>query len=225
MPDRITFEPIDPRYPPRLLDVSSDPPTLRVDGDADILARRDIVAVCGARRCTPYGMLCAQETGRTVAETGMVLLAGGALGAQTAAVEAALYHGGRCVVMLGSGLDHPYPARNAELFQRVVDAGGAIVSPYPDDMPPRPVNFRCRNDLIVRVSLCLVVAEAGLPSGTYSMVDSATELARPVFAWPGQVSSPQSAGSNAAIAMGTVSCLDSADTLAERLHLIRDNAS
>ena len=224
MPERITLAPDDPRYPPRLLDVSSDLPAFRVDGDAGILARRDLVAVCGARRCTPYGMLCAQETGRTVADTGMILLAGGAVGTQTAAVEAALERGGQCVVMRGSGLDQPYPARNVELFRRVVDAGGAIVSPYPDDMPPLPVHFRARNDLIVRASLCLVVVEAGLPSGTYSMVDSATELARPVLAWPGQVSSPQSAGSNAAIAMGTASCLDSADMLAERPHLIRDNA-
>lgn len=224
MSERITLAPDDPRYPPHLLDVSSDPPTLRVYGDAGLLARLDLVAVCGARKCSPYGAICAQETGRVIAKTDMTLLTGGALGVQTRAIEAALEHGGRCIVMLGSGLDNPYPQSNAALFQRVVDAGGTIVSPYPDDMPPRPANFRARNDLIVAMSLCLVVVEAGLPSGTFSAVDRAEEMARPILAWPGQVSSPQSAGSNAAIAMGMAACLDSAGTLAERLHLILDNA-
>ena len=225
MPDsnRITLTPDDSRYPPRLLEAVDDPPARRVDGNVDLLARRDLVAVCGARRCTPYGAMCAQETGRSVADTGMILLTGGAVGSQTAAIEAVLEHGGLCVVMLGSGLDQPYPARNIDLFRRVVDSGGAIVSPHPDAAPPLPVHFRTRNNLIVGMSLCLVVIEAGLPSGTYSTVDSAAELARPVFAWPGQAFSPQSAGSNAAIAMGTAACLDSVDTLAERLHLIHDN--
>ena len=223
MPERIKLEPTDPRYPPRLRDASSDPPALRVDGDASLLARLDLVAVCGARKCAPYGVICAEATGRTVADADMMLLSGGAVGVQTHAIEAALEHGGQCIVMLGSGLNNPYPQGNAELFRRVVDAGGAVVSPYPDDMPPRPVNFRTRNNLIVHASLCLVVAEAGLPSGTYSMADSACGSSRPVLAWPGQAFSPQSAGSNAMIASGTATCIDCIDTLSERLHLIRDN--
>lgn len=217
--DRVTITPDNPSYPPQLLDMDA-PPTLRVEGDPGVLLRQ-CIAVIGARKCTPYGRLCANEAGMTVAMHDMVTLNGGARGADTYALDAALERHGTCCVVLGSGLDHLYPSDNTDLFRRIVETGGALVSPYPDTMPPTPAHFRARCETMGRLALAVICVECAMPSGTYATCDAATSQDSPLIAFPGNVTSPQSRGCNEMIGAGIAQCVTSTSDLSGKLTRLR----
>ncbi|ACV23057.1 DNA protecting protein DprA [Slackia heliotrinireducens] len=197
----------DERYPHRLLDLPDPPRELHVMGDPGILEMPSL-AVVGARKCSPYGMDVAVHIADVAADEGMATVTGGAVGVPTGAMRGTLAAEAFGIVVLGSGLDNPYPSDNIDLFQAIVGGGGCVVTEYYDQMPPRPYMFRERNRLIAALSSAVVVVECGMPSGSFSLCDTAMSLGRPVFAFPGPITSHASTGCNVLIANGQASCVD-----------------
>lgn len=195
-------------FPPALSSIPRPPEKLYVIGDPDAL--REGLSVVGARRATPYGRNAAKTFAGMAAERGISIISGGAVGCDRCAHEAALERGARTVAFLGGGCDRPYPARNVGLFQRIVDAGGAVVSERPWEFPPVGYAFRERNRLIAGLGKATLIVEAGLPSGTFSTADEALAANRDVLAVPGSIYSPTSRGANALIAQGAYPVVDEA---------------
>ena len=193
------------------------PETIYVVGDQSALDL-PMLAVTGARRATPYGIACAERFAEIAAGRGLCVVTGGALGIDAAAMEAALESGDKCVAVLAQGLDtDAYPDGNAELLQRIVDAGGALVSEQPWGKPPLPWMFRARNRIVTGLALCLLVCEAGISSRSFAAADGALAQGRRVLAVPGRIDEPMSGGCNLLIASGAhpiVSDASLADELA-----------
>ncbi len=204
---RMVIEPGDPRYPEAFERLKNPPRTLYVIGDPDVLAEEG-VAIVGSRRATPYGQSCARTFAALTAERGIVQVSGGGPGVAVAAMESALSSGGRVVAILGGGLDHPYPAANVPLFQRIVDGGGALVSEHTWDFPATPHAFRARNRLIACLAKATLIVEAGMPSGTFSIADETLGAGREVLAVPGAITSVNSTGPNRLIAEGATPIVD-----------------
>ncbi len=122
--------------------------------------------------------------------------------------EAALAAGAPTVAFLGGGIDEPYPRQNVGLFQRIVDAGGALVSEHEWDYAPLPYTFRERNRLIAGLAQATLIVEAGLPSGTFSTADAALAAGREVLVVPGAITSPASRGANRLIYQGAAPIVD-----------------
>lgn len=196
----------DPRYPQVLREIPRPPACLRVVGNTASLDGG--ISIIGARKATPYGRGCAWRFAYIASELGVNVISGGALGCDTEAHMGALEGGGITVVVLGGGCDQIYPSRNAGLFQRIVDAGGAVVSERDWLEPPLPWMFRERNRIIAGLAKATLVVEAGLPSGTFSTADEALAAGRDVLAVPGSICSPTSAGSNRLIAQGALPIID-----------------
>ncbi len=196
----------DPRYPPALLDLSRPPPVIWLRGCAELL-REPGIAVVGTRRCTRYGRRTARRLGSAITREGGVLVSGAARGIDEAAHRGAL-DGGRTVAVLGSGLASRRDPRKHALIQAIVDAGGLVLSELPPSDPAARWTFPRRNRLIAALSLGTVVVEAPRRSGALITAEHAAELGRPLFAVPGPVDAPASAGSLALIEAG-VSCLTS----------------
>lgn len=194
------------RYPESFLRLMNPPESLYVIGSPDAL--REGLAIVGARKATPYGVSCARRFGRIAARNGIVIISGGALGCDSAAHRAALAEGTPTVVFLGGGCDQLYPIRNKQLFQDVIDAGGAVVSEHPWGHPPKPYTFRARNRLIASLSKATLIVEAGLPSGTFSTADEALQADRDVLVVPGSITSKQSRGANRLLYQGAVPIVD-----------------
>lgn len=198
-------------YPLCVQELPDPPDVLYVRGDLAVLGSPSI-SIIGSRRATPYGIALAEMAAKIAAQSGIAVVSGGAIGCDQAAGRAALGEGGRHVVVLGTGADVVYPRSARSMIERCLASGGAAVSLEPWGFEPRPWAFPKRNRVIAALSQALFVAEAGMPSGTFSTAEAAFELGREVLAAPGSILSPQSRGSNDLIANGAC-CIADADAL------------
>ena len=207
----------DPRFPSTLLDTEDPPLLLFVSGRLDALTQPQRLAIVGSRNPTAQGAQNAHAFARALAEAGLCIVSGLALGVDGAAHEGALQGGGLTLAVVGTGLDRVYPSRHRGLAHRIA-AQGALISEYPLGTPPLPPHFPQRNRLIAGLSLGTLVVEATLQSGSLITARLASEQGREVFAVPGSIHSPQSRGCHALIRQGA-KLVESAQDVLEELQL------
>ncbi len=190
-------------YPPRLREIPDPPRQLYCTGNTGLLNERSI-GVVGARKNTVYGKNVALMIGRRLAESGLTVTSGLALGIDGYSHEGALEADGKVIGVLGSGIDHMTPQRNRGLMMKGLKNGGLVVSEYPPEEAGFKGNFPARNRIISGLSEALVVVEAGLDSGSLITAKHATEQGRTVYAVPGNINSQTSIGCNLLIRDGAV---------------------
>ncbi len=177
--------------PPRLLDLPEPPERLYLRGE---LPRGPAVAIVGTRRASAAGVNFTRDFAAELAAAGVAVLSGGAEGIDTAAHEGALEGGGVTVVVTAAGFDHPYPPENRGLFARVVEAGGAYLSLFPDEVTARRAAFFARNACLVALAHAVVVTQAPFVSGAANAAKWARRLGRPLFIVPHSPWVPQGNG-------------------------------
>ena len=176
------------------------------------------VAIVGARRPTPYGEAVAERLAADLAQAGVVVVSGLALGVDAAAHLGALEAGGVTLAVLGTGVDVIYPPANAELADRILAQGGALVSEFPDGTAPHRSHFPRRNGTIAALSELVIVVEAAEGSGALITADAALRLGKEVMAVPGSVFSPLSVGCHQLLRDGAALVQNARDVLAQLGH-------
>ena len=202
----------DARYPPLLRQIAHPPHLLYVYGETD-LTDRFPVAVVGTRRASAYGLTHTREIAAELAQTGVCVVSGLALGIDAAAHTGALDGGGRTVAVLGSALDKPYPQENEPLMRRILGSGGSVVSEYAPGTPPSRYSFLQRNRIIAGMCLGTLVTEGPRRSGALNTATRTLESGREVFALPGNVDSPGAQLPNMLISEGARLVTGAADIL------------
>jgi DNA processing protein len=179
------LRPEDPSYPTTLFDLLqarlTPCPALYTRGS---WPPRPGIAVVGTRQPTPEALDFTREVAAALIKAGWAVWSGGALGIDAAAHTAALDQGGSTVVVTPSGFDRPYPREHRELFARVVEAGGTLVSPFPETERPTFGGFHRRNAVLAALTLATVVVQAGFKSGARSTASAARKLRRPLYVVP-----------------------------------------
>lgn len=183
----------NPKYPRLLKEISDPPKVLYVRGSGSKINLEKTIAVVGTRRVTSYGATVTRNLVRELVNKGFTIVSGLALGVDTIAHETALDSGGKTIAVLGCGIDIIAPPRNTDLYWRIVQGGGAIVSEMPLGLRPNKKLFVTRNRIISGLSLGVVVTEGAAKSGTLITARYAAEQGREVFAVPGPVTSTMSA--------------------------------
>lgn len=179
-------------YPVTLAEAPVPPRLLYVRGE--LLPRdREAVAIVGSRLCTSYGRKVAQQLAYDLARAGVTIISGLARGIDASAHRGALEAGGRTIAVLAGGLSKIYPPEHKELAAEVM-AQGALVSEAAMKMDPLAGMFPARNRIISGMSRGVILVEANEKSGALHTAKHAAEQGREVFAVPGQVDSPASAG-------------------------------
>jgi DNA processing protein len=182
----------DPDYPQLLLELADPPPALFLVGRRELL-NRPALAIVGSRNATPGGNENAAAFARALAEAGLTIVSGLAVGIDGAAHRGALEAAGSTVAVVATGLDRVYPARHRDLAHAIA-ARGALLSEFAPGTPPLKENFPRRNRLISGLARGVLVVEATLSSGSLITARLAAEQGREVFAIPGSIHSPFARG-------------------------------
>jgi len=203
----------DPDYPAALAACHDPPPLLFLRGCRALLAA-PCIAVVGSRNPTGAGRTVARQLAGALAEAGLAVVSGLAVGIDGVAHSAALEVGGMTVAVTGNGLDRVYPAVHRDLARRVGEHG-LLISEFSPGTPPLARHFPQRNRVISGLSLGVLVIEAALRSGSLITARLAADQGREVFAVPGALSNPLTRGCHRLIRDGAtlVECVD--DVLAE----------
>ena len=190
----------DTAYPRALLDIADPPTLIYVRGRLDLL-QRSALAIVGSRNPTPQGIKNAENFSAALAQSGLIIVSGLALGIDTAAHLAALSVQGDTIAVIGTGIDRIYPARNLDLARRIVKQG-CIISEFPLGTPAVAYNFPRRNRLISGLARGVLVVEAAAESGSLITARLAGEQGKEVFSIPGSIHSPQARGCHKLIKQG-----------------------
>lgn len=180
------------RYPQRFHNVQDPPYCVFVQGK---LPPKDVpaIAIVGSRKASQYGLNTAKLFASALANMGVYVISGLAMGIDGAGHRAALPFDGRTVGILGSGIGVPYPKENWSLYHEM-RSRACIISEYGPEVPPLRQNFPHRNRLIAAMSDGILVVEAALQSGTLITVDRGLEQGKEIYAIPGRIDDRNSLG-------------------------------
>lgn len=179
--------------------------------------RPKTAAIVGARRCTKYGENIAYNFAYQLAKHGVVIVSGLAYGIDSCAHRGCLDAGGTTIAVLGTPIDQIYPRSNQGLGERILERG-AIVSEYPPGEVVYRESFLYRNRIVAGLADIVVIIEASERSGTKYTAERGMEQGKSVYAVPGDISRPMSAGCHELIKNNCLVCT-SIDDLLIGLHL------
>ena len=192
---------LDPDYPALLKETHNAPAVLFYRGTLP-RPTTTLVAVVGTRVATAYGRTVTPRIVEPLAHAEIGIVSGLALGIDGLAHEAALAAGGKTYAVVGTGLDQMYPPQHAQLADRIVKEGGAIISEFPLGTQPLPQNFPQRNRIVAGMCAGTLVIEAGEKSGALLTAKLALDENREVFCIPGDITRETSVGTNKFIRLG-----------------------
>jgi DNA processing protein len=215
----------DVSFPQSLLQLEDPPLLLYAMGQPQawenkLLASgaRHSLAMVGSRNPTPQGLGNARQFAKALAEGGLTIVSGMALGVDGAAHEGALEgaapHQMATIAVVGTGLDRVYPKEHRDLAHRIAQRG-LLISEYGLGTPPTATNFPRRNRILAGLSCGTLVVEAALKSGSLITARLALEQGKDVFAIPGSIHAPQSRGCHALIKQGAKLVESAQDVLEE----------
>ena len=205
----------DPRYPRLLKQIAKPPAVLYFVGKPIDFDRKLGVAVVGTRTMTEYGRDVTYRFSYDLASAGAVIVSGMALGVDGMAAAGSLDAQMPTAVVLGSGLDVVYPKMHTKLYKCILRDGFAV-SEYPPGAEPDARNFPQRNRIISGLARCVLVTECPETSGALITAREALAEGKPLFAVPGAITMPGSAGTNELIKSGSAKMVTSPTDILDR---------
>lgn len=208
----------EPDYPELLAEIKRPPRQMFYIGSLDML-KRTCVAVVGSRTTTLYGRNVATQMGRRLAQHGVTVVSGMALGIDSCAHRGAMEADGNTAAVFGCGVDKCYPPENQELKSQLEERG-LVLSEYPPGTAPDRYRFPERNRIISGLCRMTIVVQARNRSGALITAEQAADQGREVMAVPGNIDSQYNLGNNKLIKEGAMPII-SIDDILEPLGLNR----
>jgi DNA processing protein len=179
-------------YPRRLKQCPDAPLLLYAKGNIDWNPEK-VISIVGTRHASDYGKQLTQELIAGLAGTNTTIVSGMAYGIDICAHIAALQHQLPTIGVLGHGLDRLYPSAHQKTAGQMLESGG-LISEFAPGMKPEPAYFPMRNRIVAGIADATIVVESGEKGGSLITANLANDYNRDVFAFPGDVSRPFSAG-------------------------------
>ena len=190
------WTPADAEYPPLLYEITDPPPLLYYRGRPELANALQIlpaVGVVGTRTPSAYGQRWTRQLTQQLVAHDVIVISGLAKGVDRYAHQQTLDSQGLAIAVLGTGVDQAYPWVNRELQEKIAHHG-LLLSEHPNGTPPDRAHFPRRNRIIAGLSRAVVVTEAPARSGALITAQLANDYGRDVYALPGSLDNPCSAG-------------------------------
>lgn len=188
----LTFE--NEKYPQMLRNIDDAPSVLYYKGDLFDCNLDKTLAVVGSRRATSYAKDALAKIISELNGTDICIVSGLASGIDTTAHVSALDNNLKTIGVIASGFDYTYPASNKELYKRIEDGNGAVLSEYYPTFEPLKFRFPQRNRIVSGLSYGTLVAEASLKSGALITANLTLEQGRELMCIPGLITNPNTQG-------------------------------
>lgn len=203
----------DDEYPPLLKQIYDPPFCLFVRGKLD--QPKPWLGVVGPRKISPYGKQVVDLIIPRLAEAGITIVSGLALGVDGFAHHATIKAKGNTVAVLAGGVDKNSVAPNIhqKLGEAIIESGGAVISEYPPFTAPQNYSFPKRNRIIAGMCMGTLVIEASQDSGSLITAQCALDANREVFAVPQNITSLTSVGTNNLLKIGAHLVTNAQDVL------------
>ena len=188
-------------FPDSIKNIQNPPQNLWVEGNIKLLKQTSI-AIIGARKCSEYGKRWCEKITKELLEYDLTIVSGLAIGIDKIAHETALKYGGKTIAVLPSGLKNIYPKENVEIYKKIIEKGGCVISEYSPCTNACKENFLERNRLVSGLSIGTLVVEAAFRSGTSVTAKLTKKQGKNVFCIPGSLDNSKSMGTNILIQKG-----------------------
>lgn len=198
----------------RLASIANPPKSLCFMGTLPT-ASAPVVAIVGSRKPSAYGRKVTEQLASDLATAGCIIVSGLALGIDGIAQKAALKAGGTVIGVIPNELPDISPQTNYKLAMNIIENGGAILSEWKkgDGKIVNRWSFLERNRLVSGLADAVIITEAAERSGTLNTAAHALSQGRDVFAVPGNITSPLSAGCNTLLKQGAYPVTEAKDVL------------
>ena len=202
------------QYPFLLQQLNKLPESMDIIGSMPPETHR-FLCVVGSRAHSSYGEEVCKKLIAGLSGYPIVIVSGMAIGIDSIAHEAALEAGLKTIAFPGSGLapNVLYPPSKRPLARRIVEAGGALLSPFKTDQGATDWTFPTRNALMAGISNATLVIEAREESGTWSTIQAALDMHRDLLVVPGSIFSELSVKPLSLMKEGARPVTSSADIL------------
>jgi DNA processing protein len=207
----LTWESAD--YPVLLKEITDPPLVLYAKGQITAFNKPQL-AIIGSRNPSITGRDNAKSFAKALATHGITIVSGLALGIDAQAHLGCIEAGGQTIAVMGTGIDGIYPRQHAQLAKKI-SQNGLLLSEFPLNSPPIAGHFPRRNRIISGLSLCTLVVEAAIKSGSLITARMALEQNRDVLAIPGSIHNPLARGCHYLVQQGAKLVTTVADVLDE----------
>jgi len=208
-------------YPSLLKEIYGFPPILFLKGNADLLESKKMISVVGTRKSTSYGEMVVKNLVSKLVSRGYVIVSGMAMGIDKVAHDEALKLGGKTIAVLASSVEDPTPKINTNLYHRILNGDGLIVSQTKPNTKVQKGMFASRNQIVAGLSLATLVVEAPEKSGALITAKLSLDYGREVFAVPGDINKNNSFGTNELIKDGSAKLIQSVEDIVEEIEGFR----
>ena len=188
----LTFD--DDRYPQMLRNIYDAPAVLYYKGDLFDCNLDRTLAVVGSRRATSYAKDALSKIISELIDTDICVVSGLASGIDTVAHTSAINNSLKTIGVIASGFDFTYPTANKDLYRKIEEGCGAVVSEYYPTFQPLQFRFPQRNRIVSGLSYGTLVAEASLKSGALITANLTLEQGRELMCIPGLITNPNTQG-------------------------------
>lgn len=211
-----TLSIMDAGYPRRLKECYDAPLIMYTLGNGN-LNMDFLISIVGTRRASKYGLRICSELIEQSKAYNIGVVSGLAYGIDIEAHKQCLYHQIPTFGTLAHGLDRIYPAAHRSIAHQMID-NGALITEFPQGTTPDRENFPKRNRIVAGMTDATIVVESGLKGGSLITAYLANDYNREVFAFPGNVGSEQSEGTNHLIKVDRARLIENMDDLAYMLN-------
>ena len=189
------------KYPDKLKRIDDAPLCIYAKGNIEILNQFSL-AIIGCRKSSKYGEIVAEKLAYRLSKMNINIVSGLARGIDAKAHIGTIRAKEKTIAVLGSGIDVIYPEENKGIAKEILKYGGTIISEYIMGTKPYKENFPKRNRIISGLSDGIIVVEAKEKSGSLITVEYGLQQGKEIFAIPGNITNPNSIGTNKLIQEG-----------------------
>ena len=187
-----------PDYPTSLSQIYDPPPLLFYRGNHTLLQQPQI-AIVGSRKPSTHAQKITFDMAQYLVQAGYVVTSGLAIGVDKCAHLGALtqtdtLYKGRTIGVMGTGINISYPNHHDQLFSKIIEQGGCLISELLPHTQPHKHTFPRRNRLVAGLSLATIVTEATIKSGSLITARLTSEQGKQVFAVPSHIDNSNAEG-------------------------------